>query len=92
MSYATIARNVQDNAYNARIQAAIAQEQKARGEPVDPFVHAVALGWSVASASDVEAAYASALEADNPNPGGDESVITDAMILGNVQAGWPAAS
>jgi hypothetical protein len=42
----------------------------------------------------VESAYASALAANNPNPGGDESVITDGMILSHVQANWvsPAPS
>jgi hypothetical protein len=27
--------------------------------------------------------------ADNPNPGGDPAVITDAAILSSVQAHWP---
>jgi hypothetical protein len=47
--------------------------------------------WAVASANDVEAAYASALAAENPDPGGDETVITDGMILAHVQANLPPA-
>jgi len=47
------------------------------------------MAWAVGGAADVEAAYASALAADNPDPGGDEAVITDQMILSNVQAHWP---
>jgi len=39
----------------------------------------------VYTASDVEEAYAYALEVDNPNPGGDETVVTDSMILGVIQ-------
>ena len=46
--------------------------------------------WAVVSATDVNAAYASAVAGGNPNPGGDEAVITDGMILANVQAAWPA--
>ena len=45
--------------------------------------------WAVVSANDVNDAYASAVAGDNPNPGGDEAVVTDGMILANVQASWP---
>jgi hypothetical protein len=45
------------------------------------------LMWPVSIATEAE--YASALAANNPNPGGDEAVITDAMILAAVQANWP---
>ena len=45
------------------------------------------LVWPVAIAT--EDAYAYALEADNPDPGGDPTVITDAAILSAVQANWP---
>jgi hypothetical protein len=43
--------------------------------------------WPVAI--DYEAEYASALAAGNPNPGGDEAVITDANIGAAVQVNWP---
>ena len=45
--------------------------------------------WQISSASDVEAAYESALAANNPDPGGDPAVITDGMILAKFQASWP---
>jgi hypothetical protein len=51
--------------------------------------NAYLMTWPVVIASDVEAAYASALAAGNPSPGGDPAVITDGMILSNVQAKWP---
>lgn len=92
MSYATIARCAVDSSFVNRVTAAVAQEQKARAEPVDPATLVGAMRWSVASAADVEAAYASALAGGNPDPGGDEAVITDGMILANVQASWPASS
>ena len=44
------------------------------------------LRWEVSAKSDIEAAYASALAAGNENPGGDEGVITDGMILAAVQS------
>lgn len=96
MSYNTMSKAVRDQALVDRVNAAAQQE--ARNGPnadtavaanlrrnlygaADPFM------WAVAS--DTEAAYASALAAENPNPGGDESVITDGMILSAVQAHWP---
>jgi hypothetical protein len=91
MSYSTIATCVEDAAFQQRITSCIAQEQLAKGNPVAPNELVRTMVWATASASDVEAAYASALAADNPNPGGDEAVISDGMILANVQAHWPAA-
>lgn len=98
MSFATIAQSAQDEALAARITAATVQEawnNAAVGGSA--FANDVKLSaangrlmvYPVSVASDVEQAYASALAASNPNPGGDESVITDAMILGNVQSKWP---
>ena len=43
--------------------------------------------WPVAIATEAE--YASALASGNPDPGGDESVIRDSMILSAVQTNWP---
>lgn len=92
MSYSTVATCTKDQAFLDRVTACIAQEQDARGEvsPTSPpnWV-AQTLVWPVAGASDIEAAYASALAANNPNPGGDDAVITDQMILSAVQANWP---
>ena len=91
MSYTTISKCVDDAAFVNRVNSCTAQEQLAKGQEVQPGLYTVQLCWAVASAGDVEAAYASALAANNPNPGGDESVISDAMILSHVQANWPPA-
>jgi hypothetical protein len=81
MSYATVYAASTDMQLTNRVQAAMAQEGWA--EPKDDIG---AMMWNIAKASDIEAAYASALAANNPNPGGDETVVTDGMILGVVQA------
>lgn len=83
MSYKTINRCANDSSFMGRLNAASAQEGA-----YDPSQTAYILRWPVSSASDIEAAYASAVAAENPDPGGDESVITDQMILGQVQANW----
>ena len=90
MSFATVTTNANDPSFIARLNGCIAQEQIARAETVDPWLRTAEFQWVVAGASDVEAAYASALAAGNEDPGGDETVITDAMILAHVQAGWAA--
>lgn len=82
MSYGTINQCANDAAFLGRLTAACAQEDR----PPDPSTAAYAIRWDVASATDIEAAYASALASNNPNPGGDETVITDQMILSAVQA------
>jgi hypothetical protein len=92
VSYATVHKCANDPAFTDRVTAAIAQEQIARDEPATPFALVDEIRWAVAGAADVEAAYESALAAGNPNPGGDEAVITDAMILAHVQGAWPAAT
>ena len=84
MSYSSIYACVNDESFLGRLQACIADEGAA-----DPAAELPRLRWVVASADDIEAAYASALAADNPDPGGDESVITDGMILSAVQANPP---
>jgi len=99
MSYATIHRSSVDPVLGSRILAATVQEAWSNPAAADTVfgrdTQAVAdngrrMIYPVCTAADVEAAYASALAANNPNPGGDEAVITDGMILGNVQAKWPA--
>ena len=81
MSYGTINRCVNDSAFQGRLTACAADEGAA-----DPYSEMLRLVWIVASADDIEAAYASALAAGIEDPGGDESVITDGMILSAVQA------
>jgi len=83
MSYNTINQCANDSAFIARLTGAAAQEGA-----YDPQQVGTYLRWTIAGASDVEAAYASALAANNPNPGGDESVITDGMILAKMQENW----
>jgi hypothetical protein len=85
VSYATIDQCANDQAFLGRLTAAVAQE----GSPAPP-TDAYAIIWTVSAASDIEAAYASALAAGNADPGGDETVITDGMILSAVQAHLPA--
>ena len=86
MSYSTINRCANDKSFIGRVMGCIADE----GNPA-PYTETDRLRWTVASADDIEAAYESALAAENPDPGGDPSVITDAMILGVVQANPPEA-
>jgi len=89
VSFNTINRCANDPSFNARVTACVAQEQQAHNEPASPNSIIEQMRWAVATASDVEAAFAYALAAGNPDPGGDETVITDGMILANVQAEWP---
>jgi hypothetical protein len=85
MSYKTINACANDQSFQHRLTACCAQE----GAPSPPSVTMFEVLWSVAAMSDIEAAYASALAANHADPGGDESVITDQMILSAVQANWP---
>ena len=99
MSYSTVFQCANDQAFNSRVQACMVQQAWNNPEYHDtdfglavrqsPGYGVPAMAWPTAGASDVEAAYASALAASNPDPGGDETVITDAMILSNVQTNWP---
>lgn len=80
MSYTSIAVCARDPALTERVMACVAQE----GEDLNAMP--AQIYWTVAATSDIEQAYAYALEADNPNPGGDPTVITDQMLLSVVQA------
>lgn len=84
MSYTTMHRCANDSALQNRVVAAIADEGRA-----DPQTVMLDVIWPVATASDIAAAYESAVIANNPNPGGDPAVITDAQILSVVQASLP---
>lgn len=50
------------------------------------YIMSTQLRWPVSSQTDIEAAYEYALNADNPDPGGDPTVITDQQILSACQA------
>ena len=97
MSYNSLAAQVQDIALIRRIDACAHQEAiensaaaesdygaAVRANQVSP---AATLGWAVCVATESEYEYA--LISENPNPGGDDTVITDAMILSAVQTNWP---
>ena len=98
MSFASINTSAQDEALVGRIRAATVQEawnnpvaaatEFGRNVQMSAF-NSQRMVYSVCVASDIEAAYASALAGGNLDPGGDESVVTDGMILTNVQAKWP---
>jgi hypothetical protein len=79
MSYLTVAACVADADLTNRIRACYADE----GGDVNTIAPGVF--WSVATAADVEAAYAAALAAGTDRPGADEAAVTDGMILANVQ-------
>ena len=96
MSYNTLAQQAADAALAARVQAATVKEAVNNPELADSAFgreviltpsRSTVLMYPVSVATEAE--YASALAAGNPNPGGDEAVITDAMILSAVQAHWP---
>ena len=87
MSYLSISKCVTDHDFVERVRACVADE----GQNVDAVPSA--LFWHVAVAQDIEDAYESALTNGVPSPGADESVISDQMILGNVQSyPWPGAT
>lgn len=77
MSYKTIHMSITDENLVNRITACCAQEHR---EPLTDVIYAVCI------AADVEESYAYAITAENPDPGGDENVVTDPMILSHVQA------
>jgi hypothetical protein len=82
MSYATIHQCANDAEFQGRVTSACAQENT----PPEPYSAMYNNRYDIAAKSDIEAAYASALAAGNPHPGGDEAVITDGMILSAVQS------
>lgn len=97
MSYTTVTQATTDQPLINRVTAAIQKEAYdnatlsntafGASAKADPYWASSRMIWPVAI--DTEAAYESALLNDNPNPGGDPAVITDAAILTSVQANWP---
>lgn len=81
MSYNTIAASAGDYALRQRIAACAAQE----GIGQDPTTWAMSHVWEIVSEPEIEDAYAYALGQEHPDPGGDEGVITDAVLLAHVQ-------
>jgi hypothetical protein len=80
MSYSSVFISANDSALRNRVMACCAQE--GAENPENEIYNVI---WPVCSASDIEAAYESALISENPDPGGDPTVITDGMILSHVQ-------
>lgn len=98
MSYQSVFKSSVDSALRERIMACTVQEawnnvaasQTDFGKLVQSSAeNAYRMVWAVCIASDVEAAYAYALDVGTINPGGNTAVVTDEMIVANVQAKWP---
>lgn len=94
MSYSTIYKSTVDDALRNRIVAAICKEAWENSSQFSNDVKTYTesgfyLIWAVCVDQNVATAYSIALETGNLNPGGDESVITDEMILSIVKAVWP---
>jgi hypothetical protein len=81
MSYNSIAASAGDYALQRRIASCAAQE----GAPGDPMTWALTNIWSIVSEPEIENPYEYAMGQENPNPGGDEGVITDAVLLAHIQ-------
>ena len=81
MSFNTIAQCAVDQAFGRRTTAAYAAEGIQEADLAWQTMH-----WAIAADPSVAAPYESAVIAENPNPGGDESVVTDAMLTAAVQA------
>lgn len=82
MSYTTIHQCANDVAFCSRLMACAAQE----GSENPEYDVSAKLRWPVSAKTDIEAAYEYAVNAENPNPGGDPTVITDQQILSAVQS------
>lgn len=87
MGYSDVAALAADNDFALRTTACYASETLA-DDSTDPPSWQAAHSWDMAAQPGFGDAYASALAADPPvqRPGNDPSVISDAMILGAVQA------
>jgi hypothetical protein len=82
MSYSSQAALSNDGDFIQRVAASAAVEV---GRTHQPLGWANDHVWWVAAAPGFAAAYESALVAENPRPGDDPSVISDAQILSAVQ-------
>ncbi len=81
MAYLDIARMTESASLLGRCTAAAATEGE--GAP-EQWVNANR--WTLCAAPGWADAWASAVAGDNPDPGADPGVITDPMILSEVQA------
>lgn len=81
MSYSSIAQCADDQAFQRRLTGAYAKEGNQSPEPA-----MWARRWAIAADPSIEPPYESAVIAGIPDPGADESVITDGMLLAAVTA------
>lgn len=85
MSYKSVADMAENYALNRRITGGAGKES------IDnPQAWVQSYRWEIASQPGWDAAWDSAVASGNPDPGNDESVITDGMILSGIQAVWAA--
>jgi hypothetical protein len=85
MGYSDVAALAADNDFALRTTAAYATETLA-DDSIDPPSWQAAHSWDMAAQPGFGDAYASAILNGVPRPGNDPSVISDAQILGGVQA------
>jgi hypothetical protein len=83
MSYNDVAALAADTDFRVRIAACYSTERPTSA--VHPLTWADLYQYTIAGAPGFGDAYASALAGNVENPGKDEGVITDAMLLGAVQ-------
>jgi hypothetical protein len=81
VSFNSISKCAADEAFGQRTRAAYAKEGVEQPDTAWYQKH-----WLIAADPSIEPPYESALLSNNPNPGGDESVITDAMLTAAVAA------
>jgi hypothetical protein len=81
VSFNSVSRCAADEAFGQRVRAAYAKEGV---DDPDPAWYQQR--WAISADPSIEPPYESALAGQNPNPGGDESVITDAALTAAVQA------
>lgn len=88
MAYSDVAALAADQDFSLRTIACVAIEQTVPGDyvRVDPGSWQAQNAWAMASQPGFGDAYASALASGVARPGNDQSVISDAQILGAVQA------
>lgn len=80
MSYGSMAQMAQDYQLRQRLYACAGQEGIA-----DPTSWVDSNIWQIVCNTEFDTAYFYAKGINNPNPGSDETVITDAMILAHIQ-------
>jgi hypothetical protein len=81
MSFNTIAQCAVDFDFGRRASAAYAAEGVDQADRAWQQMH-----WAIAADPSVAGPYESAVLAGIPNPGADESVVTDGMLTAAVQA------